>query len=239
MNIKSYCISLKENKKERALCRKEFDKYNLNVDFHIVERSPKGGMYGCFESHINVLKKGINYFKGNEKNNYLFIMEDDVYFESDTLFDKLKPFLTSINNKDDWCCCLGYLTAYPSHIVADGIVQIANCQCTHAYLVPIHTAKKLSKLKWKGVAIDYAWLEVINVFYAPYPMIAYQTDHKSSISSKDVMTCMMSTFGFKNVALLSQSWSNNCNLFYATIIILFVLVFIFFMVYYDIKLHIN
>lgn len=235
MNIKSYCISLKENKEERIRCQKIFDKYKLNVEFEIVDRSPKGGLYGCFESHINVLRKGIKHFKSNTNNNYIFIMEDDVYFEADTLFGKLEPFLLSLDNNTNWCYTLGYLTNYPSFKVKnEDIVKISNCQCTHAYLVPIHTAIKLSNMQYKGLGIDYAWLDVIDTFYAPYPMIAYQRDHLSSTSSGDMMVYMHNTLGFKNIALLSQSWSHHQYLFYSIIIILFFILFIFLMIYYKI-----
>jgi len=63
------------------------------------------------------------------------------------------------------------------------IVKINRCACTHAYIIPKQTAIKLSQLKWNDQPIDHAWFDVIEQFYAPYPMTAFQTDHISSISS--------------------------------------------------------
>jgi hypothetical protein len=61
MKIKSYCISLKENEIDRQRCQQIFDKHHLDVEFNIVERSPKGGVYGCFESHIQTITNLLKY----------------------------------------------------------------------------------------------------------------------------------------------------------------------------------
>src|SRR6516162_4652558 len=108
MKIKSYCISLKENEHERQRCQQIFNQHQLDVEFKIVERSPKGGVYGCFESHIQTIKDGLKYL---DKYDYLFIMEDDVYFETnEPLFEHLEPFLKTLDKNELWCCVLGYLT---------------------------------------------------------------------------------------------------------------------------------
>lgn len=232
MNIKSYCISLKDNIEERERCQKIYDDCKLNVEFNIVEKSLKGGIYGCFESHIKTLKKGIKYFRGEEKNNYIFIMEDDVYFDTNNLFDT--TFILSLKNNVNWCYTLGYLTGFPSYRVNNNIIKLYNCQCMHAYLVPLHTAKKLSKLKWCGNAIDYDWIKVIDIFYAPRVMIAFQKDHISSTSSTNLARYIINKFGYKNVASVSEQWSKNCCLFYVILIILIFILIIYICIKYKI-----
>jgi hypothetical protein len=232
MKLKSYCISLKENEKERQRCQDIFNHYNLNVEFHIVERSPKGGVYGCFESHINTIKKGLQYL--NKHDDYLFIMEDDVYFDCQdaNLFTHLTSFLNSLDQNQLWCCCLGYLTNSIIRKVNKNIVKMNECQCTHAYIIPKQTALKLSQLKWNNQAIDFAWIDVIEQFYAPYPMIAFQTDHVSTITNGGHMNWLMTHVGFKNLAQMNEQWNQHCFVVYSFLIIMVVILFIFFMICY-------
>jgi GR25 family glycosyltransferase involved in LPS biosynthesis len=233
MKVKSYCISLKENEKDRKRCQEIYNYYNLDVEFHIVDRSPKGGMYGCFESHIDVINKGLKLMNDHSEYDYLFIMEDDVYFETDDniLFKHIEPFINKLDDDNEWCCCLGYLTTSFIHKANKHIAKIKNCQCTHAYIIPKQTAIKLSQLQWNNVAIDFAWSDVINIFYAPYPMIAFQTDHKSAISNGDFMDVLRTRVGFKNIAKMGELWGHHCLLFYTLLIIVIVILFILIMIY--------
>lgn len=230
MNIKSYCISLKENKHERVRCRKVFKHYDLNVDFYIVERSPKGGVFGCFESHINVLKMGVEHFNGVDDDNYIFIMEDDVYFEGDThIIHDTISYLSNVKN--NWCCCLGYLSSCVGNFVREDIISLPNCNCCHAYIVPVRTAKLLMGLIWNDKPIDYVWNNIIDMFYAPYPMIAYQTDHASAISN-NMHNYIFNTIGFKNIANIMQCFNVYGALFACILIlILLVLLLLIFNVY--------
>jgi len=231
MKIKSYCISLKENEKDRERCLKIFDQHNLNVEFKIVERSPSGGVYGCFESHINIIKEGLTHL--NEYD-YLLIMEDDVYFESNDchLLKSIECFLKTLNNKKLWCCCLGYLTDTMIYKVNSNMVKLKRCACTHAYIIPKQTAIKLSQLKWNHQPIDHAWIDVIEQFYAPYPMIAFQKDHISSISKSGFTNFLLTNIGFKKLAKMNELWNHHCTLFYSLLIITIVSLIILYMVYY-------
>jgi len=82
---KIYCINLKSRKDRYNLATQTFNKLNIhNVEFYITDKSPQGGEYGCFESHINVIKKA--YYAGY---NNILIFEDDVkdsnYYDSKLL----------------------------------------------------------------------------------------------------------------------------------------------------------
>jgi hypothetical protein len=201
--IKYYCISLKENETERIRCSREFEKIGLPFEFEIVERSPLGGAHGCFMSHIDVLKKGL---ESNSK--YIMITEDDVYFEYShpSIFEKIFKFIESANPNVNWCLCFGYLSGSKLVSVNKDIVALKTCSCSHAYVVPRRTAEELIKMEWNGSDYDVDWHKVINYFYAPYPMIAFQKDHKSSISN-DWGKYFLNTFGFKNSARICEFWN--------------------------------
>jgi GR25 family glycosyltransferase involved in LPS biosynthesis len=203
--MKYYCISIKENHKERSLCREIFKNISMPVDFHIVNKSEYRGCFGCFESHIDVLKRGIKYLEKNpDELQFIMVMEDDVYFESKIDINLLE-FLS--NRKEKWCCCLGYFTASQATKIKHNIISLPKCYCGHAYIVPIQTAKELVKMEYNGTPYDIIWHNVIDIFYAPYPMIAFQRSHKSSISD-DFPKYLMNTLGFKNVAKLCEIWSH-------------------------------
>jgi len=67
------CINLESRKDRHKYAQNIFNKLNIPARFYIVKKHSKGGMYGCFESHINVIKEAYN----NGKNNIL-IFEDDI-----------------------------------------------------------------------------------------------------------------------------------------------------------------
>jgi hypothetical protein len=196
-NVKCYCISLNENQEQRLWLLKHFEELGLNVEFYIVERSVLGGRHGCFESHIAALKMGLA-----SRRPYIWVMEDDVYFDctQSKLEDLYQEVLKLTGN---WCFCFGYLTTCPATIVNDQIRSLYNCVCMHAYLVPRRTAKRLVTMEWKNQPIDHQWKEKIEKFYVPYPMVAYQHDHPSTVSNDWV-----GMLGFKKCAKLSEFWSN-------------------------------
>jgi GR25 family glycosyltransferase involved in LPS biosynthesis len=75
---KIYCINLKHRPDRYISATKVFNDLNIpNVEFYITEKSSKGGRYGCFESHINVIKKAYN-----EGYNNILIFEDDIRLRS-------------------------------------------------------------------------------------------------------------------------------------------------------------
>lgn len=67
------CINLKSRPDRKEYAVKTLNGLNIPFRFYIAEKSPYGGIYGCFESHINVIKEAYN--KGA---NNILIFEDDV-----------------------------------------------------------------------------------------------------------------------------------------------------------------
>ena len=52
-----YCINLTTRKDRYESSKNEFAKDGLEVEYHIVDKHPKGGSFGCWESHGQVLRK--------------------------------------------------------------------------------------------------------------------------------------------------------------------------------------
>lgn len=67
------CINLEHREDRKEISQKTFKALNINCRFHIVKKHPKGGMYGCFDSHIQLIKNAFE--KGHDN---LFIFEDDI-----------------------------------------------------------------------------------------------------------------------------------------------------------------
>src|SRR5579862_5537110 len=152
ISIKSYCISLVENERDRILCQEEFARVGLDVEFEIVERDQESGARGCFTSHINVLKKGLA-----TNCEFIMVMEDDVYFEykDPQIFTKIFTFLKKLNRhftcdcmntcqhlqKGLWCFCFGYFTNSKAIPITQDIVSLERAFCSHSYILPRQTAE--------------------------------------------------------------------------------------------------
>ena len=52
-----FCINLDKRSDRRASAEKEFRKHKIPVKFHTVAADPRGGIYGCWESHATLMKK--------------------------------------------------------------------------------------------------------------------------------------------------------------------------------------
>ena len=67
-----FCINLKERKDRYEQSRQLFDRLNIPVEFYFAEKK-KSGKFGCFDSHVNVIRK--SYHRGDE---HVLIFEDDI-----------------------------------------------------------------------------------------------------------------------------------------------------------------
>jgi GR25 family glycosyltransferase involved in LPS biosynthesis len=67
------CINLKERIERREGTQKVWKDIGVDGRFHTVDRHPQGGMYGCFDSHVSVIRNA--YEQGL---NNVLIFEDDI-----------------------------------------------------------------------------------------------------------------------------------------------------------------
>jgi glycosyl transferase family 25 len=129
---KIYCINLKHRTDRYNSSLKTFIKLNINnVKYFLANKHPKGGRYGCFESHINVIHDAyINNY------NYILIFEDDVKiakYYNNLLLNKSINFMKTNNNWDIFY--LGYFPFsynYKYNIISDNIIE-SNPFGGHAY----------------------------------------------------------------------------------------------------------
>ena len=74
------CINLLERDDRLEQAKKRFDEVGLGhndlMTFHRVKRDPRGGRYGCYESHRSVIEKAYK-----DGLNSVLIFEDDVLFK--------------------------------------------------------------------------------------------------------------------------------------------------------------
>lgn len=166
------CINL-TNRKDRYRCSKKvFEQYHIPVDYYKTTKHPNGGKQGCFESHIDIIRQA--YDAGAER---VLIFEDDI-----TVTDYMSPAhlrkAIKFMDKNKWD--LFYLGALPnikkklaSRTGYSGIYKLKGV-CTHAYVVNRSAMKRLVNLKYKGVEIDYYYINTFNNCYALYPTLFYQ-----------------------------------------------------------------
>jgi GR25 family glycosyltransferase involved in LPS biosynthesis len=91
------CINLDFRKDRRAEAQKYFTELNIPANFLTVKKHEKGGRYGCFDSHIKVLK----YAQANNYTNIL-VFEDDVMPTKGYNEKIIKKAVEFMQNNKDW-----------------------------------------------------------------------------------------------------------------------------------------
>lgn len=129
---KIYCINLKYRTDRYNSSLKTFRKLNINnIKYFLANKHPKGGRYGCFDSHINVIKDAYN-----NNYNYILIFEDDIKigkYYNNNLINKSINFMKNNNNWDIFY--LGYYPFsynYKYNIIENNIIK-SNPFGGHAY----------------------------------------------------------------------------------------------------------
>ena len=115
---KIFCINLKYRKDRYISANKVFNKLNIiNVEFYITDKSPKGGRYGCFESHINVIKKAYHLGYNN-----ILIFEDDIRPSNFYNLDLLDSSIDFMKNNNWDIFYLGYIVSNKNYITENIII---------------------------------------------------------------------------------------------------------------------
>ena len=75
MSIPVYCINLENRKDRKKHSLEQFKKLNItNVIYPFITKDKRGGVYGCFESHIKIWK---DFYENYPNIDYCLIFEDD------------------------------------------------------------------------------------------------------------------------------------------------------------------
>ena len=164
------CINLKSRMDKRSHSEKVFSELNIPATFYNPNKSPYGGLYGCFQSHINVIRKAYH----NGSNNVL-IFEDDVIpsvFYSEDVINKCIDFMKNNN----WnLFYLGYTCSIKSILMPKKINELiykSNVHCCHAYIVNRNSMKNIINkadyyIKNPNIKkhIDFFLAEMYDIYY--------------------------------------------------------------------------
>lgn len=131
------CINLDISVDRKEHSQMFFDKFNIPARFYTAKKHPNGGMYGCFESHIEILKDA---FARNLNN--ILVFEDDFLPTESYSEEKLQTAIDFMKSNEDWDILhLGYSTLkddiygvstiFHSTYYSDDIVQYNAC-CAQA-----------------------------------------------------------------------------------------------------------
>jgi len=124
--------------------------------FHPIKH-PKGGAYGCYESHITVWKQC---FADDPKSKFYFICEDDIQANAANYKSILRNAMKFMNKNykqidmihlHDYC-------VYQADKLNNGLFSLGQGQCMHAYFISReYIRKNIYKFpSADGTHIDYA-----------------------------------------------------------------------------------
>lgn len=91
------CINLDISKKRKQHCESIFNKFNIPVRYFTVQKHPYGGIYGCFDSHIQIVKSA--YERGLDN---ILVFEDDVMLSPSYSEEKLAKAVEFMQYSDEW-----------------------------------------------------------------------------------------------------------------------------------------
>lgn len=91
------CINLISRTDRRLYAENVFRKLNIPVTFVVVDKHPRGGMYGCFDSHVNIIKNAYDSGKNN-----ILIFEDDLLPTDTYNQDHVKNAITFMQENNYW-----------------------------------------------------------------------------------------------------------------------------------------
>ena len=91
------CINLANRTDRRSYAQNVFQKLDIPAKFMLVEKHSKGGMYGCFQSHIQAIRKA--YDSGKEK---LLVFEDDLLPTDSYSIDHVMHAVEFLQTARDW-----------------------------------------------------------------------------------------------------------------------------------------
>jgi hypothetical protein len=91
------CINLDHRKDRRDYSESVFKKHNIPARFMTVSKHPKGGVYGCFDSHIKIVLEA--YRQGRDN---VLVFEDDLLPTDSYNINNLMNAISFMRNEKDW-----------------------------------------------------------------------------------------------------------------------------------------
>lgn len=102
---KIYCINLDISIDRKEYVSNIFKELNIPVEFYNIKKHENGGLYGCFDSHINIIKYA---YENNLEN--ILVFEDDIEPTKSYNIENINKIINFMKkNKEYDIFYLGYL----------------------------------------------------------------------------------------------------------------------------------
>ncbi len=196
---KIYCINLEKRTDRLELCKQEFAKHNLNVEYFkaidgntydtrnmIVNPNVEKGNVGCVLSHLHII---IDAQKSNYKQ--ILILEDDVIFDED-LNNKFEEYIKELPEDWDMLYFGGNHNFHTGHKLDMKTEHIGKCNLTyttHSYAIR-DTLFNLTIERFKKILspvdVLYSQIQKEKNVYTFYPGLSSQRIGYSDILNSDI-----------------------------------------------------
>ncbi len=173
------CINLEHRLDKKIISQKIFDLLGINCRFLTVPKHPKGGMYGCFDSHIQVIQQA--YEKGL---NNILIFEDDIKVSPSYSQSQVKECVEFMQNNKDWdIFYLGYFACNTnrgsmkdfinSKFISNHIIEFRPF-ATHAYCLSRKGMRKILNTYKNYIGkihLDHYYVKITLGSYCTVPLL--------------------------------------------------------------------
>jgi len=219
---KAYCISLRENKQSRIEFKNTCDTIGLAFEFLIVDRHPKGGKLGCFESHQIVARMAL---ESGAKNAMIF--EDDArLFEGSLSPIRLFRLKQELEKNEHELVYFGHMPMMFAWIKqlepGSCLARCTSSWMSHSYFVSRSFLQKIVDEKYDDEHYDHFLHRVSEADkrFVVYPMMFYQDDRPGCISPTWLLSATTSIAG---ATAITESMAYN-PVTSVVLIILFIVV---------------
>lgn len=142
------CINLEHRKDRYIKSLDTFQKYNIPARIKTFKKHEKGGIYGCFDSHIKILKEAYE-----KKLEYILVFEDDIIVTDYYSEKNIENAINFMKTNEEWdIFYLGFSvfkdsndcvsTILDAEYINENIVKF-NPFCTHALCYNKKSIKKI------------------------------------------------------------------------------------------------
>lgn len=173
------CIHLKNRKDREDLVTDVKQKLHIPLRYFYAEPHPNGGVTGCYESHVAVMREALN-----ERKSMVLIFEDDLEI-GQFMWTHLHEVINFVSNRKDWD--IFYLGCFPdiwgnAHQHITGNIYKVKATQTHAYIVSNQFMERIAYRPFDGTPIDEVFLEGSRS-YAILPSLFVQASSSSDVSN--------------------------------------------------------
>lgn len=174
---KIVCINLKERPEKKVWVQKLAKKHGIPLEFYEVERHMEGGMVGCFESHLNIIR---SCYQDHLKN--VLIFEDDFSPTPSFINEILMNVISFLKSNPQYeYFQLGYTiipTEIPTFLTCKNLaphILKYNGNTTHAYIMSRKGMKRVLETHskyFKKIDLDLYYKEIFkNNGACVYPLL--------------------------------------------------------------------